>query len=211
MNPFINALNWRYATKQYDTTKKLTAAQVDSLIEASRLAPSSYGLQPIKLFMVTNPAIRAKLRAAAWGQSAITEASHLFVFAVPTSMTEKDADEFIALVAKVRGMDISALKGYSDMIKAAITPRTPAQRTEWAARQAYIALGMLLSSAALQEIDTTPMEGFDPKQFDEILGLGKLGLTSVVLAAAGFRDSKDAYIGMKKVRFPKETYVTEVK
>lgn len=211
MANFIDALKWRYATKQFDPSKKLSDAQLATILEAIRLSPTSYGLQFFKAFVVTNPEVRAKLRAAAWNQSQLTDASQIIVFAVPNALSAADADALLELTAKTRGVALESLKGYSDMLKGSISSRTPEQNKEWAARQAYIALGVALSAAAVEGIDSTPMEGFDPKQFDEILGLSKLGWSSVVTLALGTRSSQDGYAKLAKVRFPKEKLVVEVK
>ncbi|MEI6480430.1 MAG: NAD(P)H-dependent oxidoreductase [bacterium] len=211
MQNIIDAYKWRYATKQYDTSKNLTAEQLDVLLKSIELSPTSYGLQAFKVFVVTNPEIRAKLRAAAWDQPQITDASHLIVFTVPTNLNESHIDTFIEKVSKTRNVSVESLAGYSGMMKGSISHKTPEQKTEWLARQVYIALGFLLSTAALEHIDATPMEGFDPKQFDEILGLTKENLTSVVIAPVGFRSEKDEYSKLTKVRFGREEIVHEVK
>ncbi len=200
MTNIIESLNWRYATKAYDSSKKLTQEQINNLLEVIRLSPSSYGLQPYKVIHVKTPEIREKLKAASWGQTQITDASDLFVFAVPTNLNDKDVDDFINLVATVRGAQAEQLKGYADMIKGSINGRDDAGRVSWAAKQAYIALGLLLEAAALEKIDATPMEGFDNAQYNEILGLNEQNLTSVVVAAVGYRSETDEYINLKKVR-----------
>jgi len=210
MKNVIEALNWRYATKKYDPAKKLSAEQIETLLEAARLAPTSFGLQPIRLVNVTDPAIRAKLRTAAHGQSAVTDASHFVVFAATTDLGPKQVEEFTALVAATRNVPIESLADYNKMIGGTLASRTAEQNTDWAAKQAYIALGILLLAAAENEIDATPMEGFDAKQFTEILGLAKLGLTAVVAAAIGFRAEDDSYIKLTKVRFPKEKFIIGV-
>ncbi len=211
MKNVIEALNWRYATKQFDPSKKLSAQQTDTLHEALRLSASSYGLQPWKFIVVTNPEVRKQLRAAAWDQSQITDASELIVLAVQKNVDEKYVDAFVQSVATTRGMPVDALKGYADMMKGAITMRTPEGVKEWSSRQVYIALGTLLTAAAVEGIDVCPMEGFDPKKFDEILGLEKMGLESRVLATVGFRAVGDATANYKKVRFDKKDVIVEVK
>jgi len=211
MKNIIEALNWRYATKKYDPAKKLSAEQMNTLLEAVRLAPSSFGLQPFRAFVITNPEVRTKLRAAAWNQSPLTDASQVIVFAAMTDLGAKTVDEFIALTAEVRSLPVDKLADYHKMISGSIAARTPEQNTAWAARQAYIALGVLMLAAAENEIDATPMEGFDPKQFNEILGLEAMNLTAVVVAALGFRAADDEYINLKKVRFPKDKFFIEIK
>jgi nitroreductase len=200
MKNITQALEWRYATKQYDTTKKISDEQLQTLKESVRLSPSSFGLQPYGVIEVTNPDIRSKLQAASWNQSQITDASHLFVFTVPTDVTEASVDEFMALNMKVRGVEAEALAGYSGMIKGSLSSRTQEGRVTWAEKQAYIALGFLLESAALLEIDATPMEGFDNTQYDAILGLTEKSLKSVVVCALGYRSSEDAQATFPKVR-----------
>lgn len=204
MNHITDALQWRYATKQFDTTKQLDQAQLDVLLHALQLSPSSYGLQPWKFIVVTNPDIRSKLRAAAWDQPQVTDASHLIVFAAKTNITESTVDEYITSIAETRNIAIEELESFSTAIKASIQGKTAAQRTEWAARQAYIALGVLLTAAADARIDAAPMEGFDPAQFNTILGLTDKDLTAVVIAGLGFRSEADPAASMKKARFAKD-------
>jgi nitroreductase len=211
MENVIEALNWRYAVNRFDTAKKLSTVQINELLEAVRLTPSSYGLQPWKFIVVTNPEVRAKLQAAGYNQPKISEASHLIVFAVPTKIDDTLVDTYVQSVSKIRGVPLESLKGYADMIKGSIAGKTPEQRIEWAARQAYIALGVLLTAAAVWRIDAGPMEGFDPAKFDEILGLDELGLRSVVIAAVGYRVIDDVPAEHKQVRFPLKEVVIEVK
>ncbi len=210
MKNIIEAMKWRYATQKFDTTKKLTEEQIDELLQAIVLAPSSFGLQPWKFILVTNLEVRKKLREVGYNQPKITEASHLIVFAVEKNIDEKLVDKFIESISKIRGVNIADLKGYADMIKGSIASRTPEQNVEWATRQVYIALGVLVTSAAVQGIDVGPMEGFDPKKFDEILGLEKMGLESKVIAAVGFRASDDPSASYKKVRYSQDEIVIRV-
>jgi nitroreductase len=207
MSSIINALNWRYATKQFDTTKKLTTEQEATLHEALRLAPSSFGLQPWKFFVVKDAEVRAKLKDAAWGQPQITDSSELVVFAVPTNLTEADVDTYIASVASTRGMEVADLQGYTDMIKGTMAPMDNEARMAWATKQVYIALGVLATAAAVEGIDMCPMEGFDAKQFDAILGLTEKGYAARVIAAVGFRSAEDATAGAAKVRYGADTVI----
>lgn len=209
MTKIINSLNWRYATKAYDTNKKLTVEQVDTLIESVRLSPSSFGLQPYKLIHVKNTETREKLKAVAWGQTQITDSSDLFVFAVPTNLNDSHVDTFIAETAKIRNIPLETLQEYSSIIKGSVNSRDEAGKINWSAKQAYIALGILLTAAADMEIDATPMEGFDNAQFDEILGLKESNLTSVVVCATGHRSEADTYASLAKVRVNKENLVIE--
>lgn len=200
MKNIIDSLNWRYATKAYDTNKKLTTEQVETLTEAVRLSPSSYGLQTYKVIHVKNPETREQLKAAAWGQTQLTDASELFVFAVKTDVNESNVDEFINLVATTRNIPNESLTEYSSMIKGTVNSLSPEHKEAWASRQAYLGLGVLLTTAALHEIDATPMEGFDNAKFDEILGLKELNLKSVVICALGYRSENDTYASLAKVR-----------
>jgi len=211
MNNIIESLKWRYATKEFDTTKKLTQAQLDTLLEAARLSPSSFGIQPWKFVVVTNPDVRAKLREAAWGQAQITDASALIVFCMRTDVDEAFVEKYMQSIASIRNIPTESLKGFGNTIKGVIKSRTPEALHEWLSRQVYISLGVLVSAAASLDIDACPMEGFDSKKFDEILGLGKLGLESRVLAAVGFRSATDPSAKMAKARFPKGEVVVEVK
>ena len=211
MNKVNDAMTWRYATQKFDTTRKLSDEQLAGLLDSVILAPSSFGLQPWKLIVITNPELRAKLQVAGSNQPKISEASHLIVFAAEKKIDDELVGSYMKLVSDVRGVPLDALKGYADMINGSFVDKTMEQRVEWATRQVYIALGVLVTAAAVEGIDVGPMEGFDPKKFDEILGLDKLGLESKVAAAVGFRMSDDPSLQNKKVRFPKDKIVIEVK
>jgi nitroreductase len=207
----VDFLQWRYATKKYDSAKKLDAATWKALEESLVLSPSSYGLQPWKFFVVQDPALRAKLREKAWGQSQVTDASHLVVFAHRTDLTEADIDRYLARIAEVRGGTVESMDGYRQMMVGNLV-EGPKRATigDWAARQAYIALGQLMTSAAALGVDTTPMEGFDPAAFDQILGLEGSGYASAVVCAVGHRAGADAYAALPKVRFATEDLVVNL-
>ncbi len=195
----LEKLNKRYATKQFDSTKKLKTEDLAALLEAIRLSASSYGLQAYKVLVIENPEIRKQLRSAAWDQSQITDASQLLVFALDTNFDEKGVDQFVDLVATTRKVDASSLSGYADMMKG--TFKRPKEHVQiWLARQLYIGLGFGLVAAAQMDIDACPMEGFDTEKFDEILGLKEKGLTSVVLLPVGYRSAEDKYQLLPKVR-----------
>lgn len=200
MNTFLEKQNWRYATKKYDNTKKISATDLEFLKEAVRLSVSSYGLQPYKVFIIENAELRATLQIAAYGQTQITDASYLFVFANQTTVDNDDIDAFMQNITTTRNLSEDALNGYSDYMKGSITPLSDEAKKIWTAKQTYIALGNLLSAAAELKIDATPMEGFDAKQFNEILGLDKLNLNAAVIAAVGYRHADDATQHHKKVR-----------
>ncbi|MEI6553386.1 MAG: NAD(P)H-dependent oxidoreductase [bacterium] len=213
MTPLIEAMNWRYATKIFDSTKKLTDEQLNNLIDAVSLSASSYGLQPWKIIVVKNPELRAQIKESAWGQTQTTDSSHLIVFAIVKNVDDAYIDKFVNLVSTTRGVDTAHLEGYSQMMKGAIKTKMDKGGVEavkeWSARQAYIALGGLLTACATLKIDSCPMEGFDNKKVDEILGLNELGLESVVMCPLGYRSETDEYATYKKVRFAKEDVVIE--
>jgi nitroreductase len=198
----LDALQWRYATKKFDATKKISAVDWTALEQALILTPSSYGLQPWKFVVVTDPALKAKLRPASWNQSQIEDASHLVVFLAKEDITEADVDGFIARVAEVRGVTPESLSGYKGfMMGDLVNGARHAVIGEWAARQAYIALGNFMTSAALLGIDTCPIEGLEPAKYDEILGLKGTGYSTLAACPAGYRSADDKYASVPKVRF----------
>jgi nitroreductase/dihydropteridine reductase len=199
----VEKLQKRAAIKKFDPSKKISAEQLDQLQSAIQLAPSSYGLQSFKVIVVQDPETRAKLRAAAYNQPQITDASALFVFASLTTLDEAFGKKFIDLVADTRSVDRASLEGFEQMILGTLSSRTDDQKLAWSHKQTYVALGVLVSEAAELGIDAGPMEGFDAAQFDEILGLKEKGLTTSVIAAVGFRAEDDVYSKMIKVRRPK--------
>jgi nitroreductase / dihydropteridine reductase len=210
MTHIIDSLNWRYATKKYDSSKIIPTEQLDMLVESVRLSPSSFGLQPYTIINVKNKDIRQQLQAAAWNQSQITEASDLIVFAVPTGLDDTSIDAFVQNISKTRNVTVDSLVEYANMMKGSVNSRTPEERVIWSAKQAYIAMGILLTVAADQKIDATPMEGFDCAKFDEILGLKEKGLTSVVVTTLGYRSDDDEYAHNLKVRKSKTDIYLEM-
>jgi len=200
----VDKLNWRYATKKFDSTKKIPAEKLNTVLDAVQLAPSSLGLQHYRVLVIKDADIRAKLRGAAYGQSQITDASQLIVFAAETRIDEAYGKKYIDNVAATRNTARENLAGFEGMVLGAINSRTPEQLVLWAQKQAYIALGVLITAAAEQDIDICPMEGFDPQQFDEILGLNEKGLTATVIATIGYRAEDDALSQLAKVRKAKE-------
>lgn len=204
-------LNWRYATKKMDPARAVPEDKVARILEAARMAPTSSGLQPFEVIVVTNPELRARLRAAAFDQAQITEGSHLLVFAAWDNYTEARIDAVVAEIEEQRGGPAEAVTAYYDRLKGMYLPRSEQENFEHAARQAYIAFGLALTAAAFEEVDATPMEGFDPAQVDEILGLRSRGLRSVTLMPLGYRDtSGDWLAGLPKVRRPMDRLVTKV-
>jgi nitroreductase len=200
MSNFIKDANWRYATKKFDSSKKITTEDLDILKEAIRLSSSSYGLQPYKVIIVENPELRAQLQPAAWGQSQIVDASHLFVFANETNIGSESIDGLLKLMSETRETPIEALAGYGDFMKSKIATLSEDSKNIWSAKQTYLALGNLLNAAAELKIDVTPMEGFIPAQVNEILGLDKLNLNASLMATVGYRHDEDASQFYKKVR-----------
>jgi len=203
----ISKLNTRYATKVFDPSKKVSEADMDTLLEAIRLSASSFGLQPYKVLVVEDPTIRAELRKVAWDQPQITDSSALLVFAVNYETNEKSVDEFVDLISQTRNIPKDALSGYSDMMKGSVQSQSPEQIETWVSKQAYIALGFGLVAAAVLDIDACPMEGFSPADFDRILDINKLGLKSKVIMAVGYRSEADHYQHLIKVRPKKEDFI----
>lgn len=204
-------LNWRYATKKMDPAKAVPQDKVNRILEAANLAPTSSGLQPFEIIVVTNPEVKAQLSAAAYGQSQIVDGSHVLVFAAWDNYTAERIDAVVANLEAERGGKSDAVTGYYDNLKAQYLPRTAEVNYEHAARQAYIAFGLALTAAAFEAVDSTPMEGFDPAKVDEILGLREKGLRSVTIMPLGYRaDAGDWLNGAKKVRKPMGELVTLV-
>lgn len=207
----LERLNWRYATKQFDPNRKINAQDWATLEDVLQLTPSSGGLQPWKFIVVTDPAVRERLRAASYGQPQITDASHLVVFASKNNFNEADVDAHLQNVAKTQGIPVDSLAQFRGMLVGGlVASRDEAARDAWSRNQTYIALGHLLANAALLGIDACPMEGFDRVQYDEILGLKAKGYSSAVIATVGYRLATDRYAASPKVRFPKEQIFVKV-
>ncbi len=196
----IDKLHWRYATKQFDSTKKLTDTQLNLILEATNLAPSSFGLQPFSIIVIENHELRTKLLKAARHQSQTVDASHLVLFAANTNLSDKDVDAFIQRISDTRKVSVDSLVEYETLMKKSIHALPAEAVLSWATKQTYIALGQLMVACAVEGIDTCPMEGFDKKAFDELLDLPARNLTSVVMAAVGFRSADDKYQHLPKVR-----------
>lgn len=200
MNTFLDNQNWRYATKKFDATKKISTEDLNTLKEAIRLSSSSYGLQPYKIFIVENPEVRAELLAAAYGQKQVVDASHLIVFANELNFGEEGILKFSKNISETRGISLDSIQGYVDYMKSSITGLPEETRNIWTSKQTYLALGNLLNAAAELKIDVTPMEGFMPSKVNEILGLEKLGLNASLMATVGYRSEEDDTQHYKKVR-----------
>lgn len=199
----LETLKWRYATKQFDPAKKIDSATWAALEEALVLTPSSFGLQPWKFLVIQDPALKAKLRPVSWNQSQVEDCSHHVVFLVREKLGLEDIEHFVDRIAEVRGVDRESLAGYRGFMVGDLVegPRS-AQIFEWAARQVYIALGNFMTSAALLGVDTCPLEGLVPEQYDEILGLKGTGYRTLCACPAGYRAEGDKYASLPKVRYP---------
>lgn len=195
----LKSLHWRYATKKFDANKKLDKATYEKLEEAMRLSASSFGLQPWKFVVVTDPEIKKQLPAHSWGQMQPQDCSHLVVICRLNELTEDYVDHYVDAIATTRGVTKESMAAYTDMMKGFL--KNPADKHIWMAKQCYIALGTLLTSAAALGVDACPMEGFDAAAYDRILGLEAKGCTSVVLCPLGYRAGDDKYAEAKKVRF----------
>ena len=207
----LGALRWRYATKTFDATRKLPAETWAVLEEALVLSASSFGLQPYRFLVIHDPALRQQLLPHAWNQSQVVDASHLVVFAARTEVTEGEIDAWVQRIALTRGVTPESLSAYRGMMTGSLLSSAfQSLAPHWTARQAYIALGNLLASAALLGVDACPMEGFVPSEFDRVLGLPAQGLTAVVCCTLGYRAASDKYAAAPKVRFPASQLVVHV-
>lgn len=197
-------LNWRYATKRFNDEVVLEDEQIQSLIESIRLAPSSYGLQPFHVHVISDRDTLLSLTPASYGQPQIAECSHLFVFSTINKIDEAYVDEFVATIASVRNVDVAHLQTYGDTMKGFLSTMDDEKKKEWATRQTYLAMGFMLAACADAQIDSCPMEGFVPAEYDKILNLGERGLSSAVVIPVGVRSDEDQTQHAKKVRKEKE-------
>jgi nitroreductase len=203
-------LNWRYATKKMDVSKTVSEEKVAYILEAIRMAPTSSGLQPFEVYVVTDSKIRGEIREVGWDQGPITDGSHLLVFAAWDNYSEERIDAVSRQMLEERG-EIPLIHDYYTNLKSMYLPRESEVNYNHASRQAYIALGIAMMAAAELGVDSTPMEGFDPDEVDKILGFGEKGLRSVVILPLGYRDSDgDWLLPMKKVRKALDTLVTRM-
>jgi nitroreductase len=197
----LKSLEWRYATKKMNG-EKVPQDKLERILEATRLAPSSYGLTPYNVIVVEDQELKQQLQGAAYGQTQLVDSSAVLVFATWDDITNESVDIYIQETARQRGIGAEMLDEFSGMIKGTIATMTQEQKISWAQRQAYIGLGVALVAAATEEVDSTPMEGFSPTSVDNILGLGELGLKSVALLPLGYRDSENDYLASaKKMRW----------
>lgn len=212
MSPLLEKLEWRYATKKMNPSKAVPQDKVDHIVEAARLAPTSSGLQPFEVIVVTNKAVREQIKPIAWNQGQITDCSHLLVFAAWDNYTAERINAMFDLTNAQRGGSNEGWEAYRQKLLAGYPPRDAQVNFEHAARQTYIALGAALIAAAFEEVDATPMEGFDPAALDQILDLKARGLRSVAIVPLGYREAdQDWLVNLKKVRRPRDQFVSEVK
>lgn len=201
LNGFIQALEWRYATKQFDPAKRIDEPVVQRLLDVLRLSPSSFGLQPWRFLVISDPALRARLQPHAWNQSQITDASHLVVLCGRNSMDADYINSFIERTASERQIPAQSLDGYRQMMLSCLPMMQGEKGQAWMTHQVYLALGFLMSAAAAAGVDSCPMEGFSREDFDRELGLTGSEFGSRVLCALGYRSASDSYATAKKVRF----------
>ncbi len=199
----IDNLKWRYATKKMNG-EKVSDEKLNAILDAIQLAPSSFGLQPYTVLVISDPAVKEKLTPASYGQTQIVDSSHLIVFATWTNVSAEQVDTFIADIATKRGLPLEALNDYKGYINGSIAHLSEEQKAIWNAKQAYIGLGIGLAAAAEQQVDATPMEGFVPAQYNEILGLTELGLNATLVMTLGYRHEGDWLAGLPKVRRDKD-------
>lgn len=196
----IESLEWRYATKKFDNTKLLSQDKIDTLSKAFNLTATSYGLQPLRLVIIQNKELQRELTAFSWNQQQIADASHILVICVEKNLDEKYINSYFEKVKKIRNTSEEILNPFKEQLISSFSTKSYEEIGNWAAKQAYIALGNLLTVCALEEIDSCPMEGFLPEKYDEILALNDKGLQSVLVLPVGYRASDDMFAGFKKVR-----------
>jgi nitroreductase len=207
----LDALQWRYATKVFDATKQIPAEVWQTLERALVLTPTSYGLQPYKFLVINDPAKRTELLPLSWNQKQVVDASHFVVFTARTKVTGDDVNKLIQLTSDVRKIPAESLNFYRDMMLGDVVngPRGKIAH-EWAARQAYIALGNLMTCAAVLGVDACPMEGLNPAEYDRVLGLNYSGFATVVACALGYRAAGDKYASLPKVRYETQELVQQI-
>lgn len=207
----LDTLEWRYATKKYDPTKKVAQEDLDKILEAARMAPSSSGLQQFRVIVVTNQELKEKIVPVALGQQIVADSSHLLVFAGWDSYTDERIDNTFDKMNALRGLPLDTTDEYKNRLKAQLSSLSGEQQAAHAAKQAYIAFGLAIAQAAELGVDATPMEGFSNAELDELLGLDKLGLKSAVMLPLGYRmEEQDWLLKLKKFRLPKEEFLIEL-
>lgn len=206
----IEALNWRYAAKRMNG-EKVPAEKVERILESIRLTPTSLGMQPFSVIVIEDETLRKKIQPAAYNQPQVAECSHLIVFAAWNNVTVEQVDAYLQNIVATRNVPLESLDGFKGNLMNVVNHRTIEQKREWAARQVYIALGIALTAAALEEVDATPMEGFKPAEVDQLLGLEAKGLHSVCLMTLGYRDLQNDYlVNQKKVRRAMPDFLSKI-
>ncbi len=207
----IESLKWRAAIKKFDPSKKVSNADLEVLLEAGNLAPTSGGLQPFKIVVVNGEELQSKLLPVSYAQQQVKDASHVLVFSVETGIDEGVVDRYIDRAAEVKGVSKDALQGYSDSMKSHIIgAMDAAARYMWARNQAYIALGTVMAAAAELRIDSCPMEGFEPNKYQDLLGLESEKLMPVVILPIGYRSDEDVHSKENKVRKRRSDFIVEI-
>ncbi|MBB3225359.1 nitroreductase family protein [Pseudoduganella umbonata] len=209
--PLLEKLQWRYATKKMDPSRPVAADKVERIIEAARLAPTSSGLQPYEILLVTNADVKKRIAEVAWNQQQVVDGSHLLVFAAWDDYTAERINQMFDYTNEVRGFRNEGWEAYRQQLLATYPQRGADVNFSHTARQAFLGLGAALIAAAFEEVDSVPMEGFDPAAVDDILGLHARGLKSVAMLPLGYRaDAGDWLVDLPKVRRPRAQFVTEV-
>ncbi|WP_378175631.1 NAD(P)H-dependent oxidoreductase [Aquimarina sp. SS2-1] len=204
----IDSLQWRYATKKFDNTRSLPQEKINILTEAFNLTATSYGLQPLKLVVLHNKEVQKKLTEHSWNQQQVADASHVLVFCIENTVGEAYITKYFNHVKTIRNTDEEILRPFREQLVDSFKNKPKEEVTNWAAKQAYLAMGNLLTVCAIEKIDACPMEGFIPEKYDEILGLKEMELTSVLVLPVGYRANDDMFADFKKVRRPiKETII----
>ncbi|KAA8481410.1 nitroreductase [Arcticibacter tournemirensis] len=208
----LDNLQWRYATKKYDPSRKVGEEEIKKIVEAARLAPTSSGLQQFRVIVISNQELKEKIVPIAKGQQTVADCSHLLVFAAWDKYTEERIDSIFNRITEERSLPPEQFKNYTDMLKSVYLNQSADENFVHTARQAYIGFALAIAEAAELKIDSTPMEGFDSDQLDELLNLREKGLRSVTILAVGYRDAEnDWLVNMKKVRNPSEEFALELK
>jgi len=206
----LDKLKWRYAAKAMNGNK-VPQEKLDNIIEAISLAPTSSGLQPFEVFVITNQDVKEKIKPIAWNQSVITDCSHLLVFTAWDTYTADRINKMFDLTNTIRGFENEGWENYRQMLLSSYPQKDSEENFNHAAKQAYIAFSQAITAAAFEGVDSTPVEGFDPTALDEILDLRKKGLRSCVMLPLGYRDTDNDWLaGLKKVRKSKEDLITEI-
>lgn len=206
----LEQMKWRYATKVFDTDKKISDDLWETIEDSMVLTPSSFGLQPWKFLVIENPSVKAKLVEHSWNQEQVSQCSHLVVLAALKDTQESDVNEFIKDIHSKRGGDIEALDPYKGMMLGFLSNMNAEKTETWAKNQVYVALGQLMSTAAMLEIDACPMEGIIPAKYDEILGLSDSRYTTVMACPLGYRSTNDKYAELPKVRYEKDRIIEHI-